>query len=346
MLLEERKATEVAYLSNKPTIAIVGGSGYIGSWTAYKMLESYNVRVIDIKDPPERIKDHVEFMKTDVREYEALKKALDGVDVVIYTAIIQIPQINEQKQLAYEVNILGLQNACRIVDESDTAKALILSGSWHVFGEHGIEGVIREDFGLRPDKVEPRARLYAINKIGQETIVRIYDEMSEKIFGIIRMGTVLGEGMPKKTAANIFIERGIRGETLTPYKHSMYRPMLYVDVLDIAKAFKAFVDRVFSGDIKKDNKGSLSHIVNVVWHEPITIYDLAVIIKSLIEKHTNGKISPEIEIVDTGQPMVYNEDDKKKLRVDTTKVKELLGIEKLASPEEVLERLILARLKK
>jgi nucleoside-diphosphate-sugar epimerase len=36
--------------------------------------------------------------------------------------------------------------------------------------------------------------------------------MSEKIFGIIRMGTVLGDGMLEKTAANIFIERALRGE--------------------------------------------------------------------------------------------------------------------------------------
>jgi len=48
-------------------------------------------------------------------------------------------------------------------------------------------------------------------KIAQESIVRFYDEMSEKVFGIVRMGTVLGEGMPEKTAANIFITNGLRG---------------------------------------------------------------------------------------------------------------------------------------
>ena len=35
-----------------------------------------------------------------------------------------------------------------------------------------------------------RARLYALSKMAQEAIVRFYDEMSNKIFGIIRMGTV------------------------------------------------------------------------------------------------------------------------------------------------------------
>lgn len=60
--------------------------------------------------------------------------------------------------------------------------------------------------------------------------------MSDKIYGIIRMGTVLGVGMPERPATNIFITRGLRGEPITPYKHSMYRPMLYVDIEDVCKA--------------------------------------------------------------------------------------------------------------
>jgi hypothetical protein len=54
--------------------------------------------------------------------------------------------------------------------------------------------------------------------------------MTPKIFGIIRMGPVLGEGMPEKTAANIFIENGVAGKPLTPFKNSMYRPMSYADI--------------------------------------------------------------------------------------------------------------------
>jgi len=47
--------------------------------------------------------------------------------------------------------------------------------------------------------------------------VRIHDEMSEKIYGTIRMGTVLGDGMPEKTAANIFLTRGLKGEAIKAY---------------------------------------------------------------------------------------------------------------------------------
>ena len=100
-----------------------------------------------------------------------------------------------------------------------------MSGSWHTMGERKLRGIVDEEFGFRPDKVEDRARLYALSKIGQETIVRFYDEMSAKTYSIIRMGTVLGADMPKKTAANIFIENGLVGKPLTPYRHSLYRPV-------------------------------------------------------------------------------------------------------------------------
>jgi nucleoside-diphosphate-sugar epimerase len=73
--------------------------------------------------------------------------------------------------------------------------------------------------------------------MAQEATVRFFDEMTSKTFGIIRMGTVLGDDMPVKTAANIFIENGLAGKPLTPFKQSMYRPMLYVDIKDIAKAY-------------------------------------------------------------------------------------------------------------
>ena len=133
---------------------------------------------------------------------------------IIHASIVQIPLITEQKRRGFEVNFLGTQNVCRIVDEIPRIKCLILSGSWHTIGERGLKGIIDEEFGFRPDKVEDRARLYALSKMAQGSIVRFYDEMSEKIFGVIRMGTVLGEGMPEKTAANIFVENVLKGKAV------------------------------------------------------------------------------------------------------------------------------------
>jgi len=139
---------------------------------------------------------------------------------------------------------------------------MILASSWHTVGERELKGMINEEFGFRPDKVEDRARLYVLSKIAQESIVRSYDEVSDKIYGIIRMGTVLAEGMPEKTAANIFMERGLKGEAITPYRYSMHRLMLYVNIGDICQAFEIYAKKILSNEIVKSDN-SLAHIVNV-----------------------------------------------------------------------------------
>jgi len=326
----------------KSRIGIVGGSGFIGSSLAKHLSSVFEVKILDVKEPNDRTFNYA-FEFCDVRDYIQVKEGLKEVDLVIHTAIIQIPLINENKRLAYEVNFLGTHNVCKAVDELPNIKGMILAGSWHTIGERELSGVINEEFGYRPDKVEDRARLYALSKVAQEAIVRFYDEMSDKIYGIIRMGTVLGEGMPEKTAANIFITRGLRGEPITPYKHSMYRPMLYVDIEDIVKSYETFAKKILNDEIEKTGN-SLSYIVNVYYPEPIIILELAEFVRDAIVKYTNGKIVPPIEVVDQGKPMLFTKEDKYRIKVDITKAKKLLGLEKLISPRESIEKIVKHRL--
>jgi UDP-glucose 4-epimerase len=232
---------------------------------------------------------------------------------------------------------------CQAVFSNERTKGLIGAGTWHTIGERNLTGIINEEFGFRPDMVEERAKLYALSKIAQESILRYYSSMSSKVFGVIRMGTVLGESMPEKTAANIFIDRGLKGFSITPYKQSMYRPMLYVDIADICRAYQVYVEKILSAPI--GNSSSLSTIINVYHPEPITIIDLAKIVQEQIASKTNGTVNPKIDVVDSGQPMMFNENDKTNIRVDISKAKQFLGWNNLISPRESLATIIDGRLK-
>jgi UDP-glucose 4-epimerase len=338
--MEELTAIKVA-----KTIAITGGAGYIGSSLATKLSKFYKIKLLDIREPTVKFNNDVNFERCDITDYEKLKRLLNDVDLVMHASIIQIPTINDQKRLAFDVNVIGTQNVCKAVDESKQAKGLILSGSWHTIGEKELKGVINEEFGFRPDKVEDRARLYVLSKMAQEAIVRFYDEMTPKIFGIIRMGTVLGDGMPEKTAANIFIENGILKKPLTPYKNSMYRPMLYADINDICLAYEKFAEKIIDGKIVKGSNSAL-HILNVYCPQPITIIELAELSKEAIRKESKGTIDPEIRIVDTGQPSIFSEKGKNLISVDATKAIKFLEIERLKSPKESIEELVKVRLSK
>lgn len=320
-------------------IAIVGGAGFIGKSLAEHLSKRFEVRILDVQKPPEHLKAFVDYVHCDVRKNVEVADGVADVDLVIHTAIVQIPLVNEQKSLGYAVNVLGTQNVCEAVGNNPKVKGMILAGTWHTIGERDLKGIIDEEFGFRPDKVEERARLYALSKMAQEAIVRLYDEMSVKIYGIIRMGTVLGGGMPPETAASIFIRRGLRGEPITPFRHSMHRPMLYVDVRDICKAYENYVSYALNGKFRKD-ENSLAHIVNVYYPRPIAILELAEIVRKTIIKCTDGKVRPEVKILDKGIPPLFKKEEKNRIRVRIDKAKKLLGLEKLRNPEESLTKII------
>ena len=326
------------------TVVIFGGSGVVGYSVAEHLSSTgyFRPRIADIREPPE-LKPNMEYVGCDVRNRQAVERALKGADVALNMAIIQIPDINERRRLAYEVNILGTINICEAVAKSPTVKGMIQAGSWHVFGDVELRGIIDESFGFRPDKVEPRARLYALHKVGQEVLVRIFDEMCEKPFCVVRQGTVLGKRMPVKAAASIFIEQALRGGPVTPYKHSAHRPMLFAYLGDVCKAFETLVEKVLDGSLRGQGD-SLSKVVNICYPESMTVLELAQMVCELVAELTNGRLRPEVQIVNKGLPSLFSSEEKLKIHVDVSRTKELLGLSRLTSPREALREVIEARL--
>lgn len=307
---------------------------------ALYLKDEYAVTVADVRPPGQN--DGLRFVHCDVRNPKDVDGVLEDASVALYFSIIQIPRINEERRLGYEVNVMGLQNVCDAVLRSPASKGLVLAGTWHVFGERGLNGTIDETFGSRPDMVEERAKLYALSKVVQEGIVRLYDEVAVdtgKVFGVIRMGTVLGAGMPELTAANLFIKKAISGESLTPYRHSMYRPMLYVDIHDICRGYGVYVSKIINHRAEVEG-GSLGHIVNLFWPEPITILELAELVRDVFVEETGGRTSPKIRIEDKGIPESFSENAKSMFKVDARKVATFLSMSSMTSPRDSLKSLI------
>jgi UDP-glucose 4-epimerase len=335
------KASIESNLSGKK-IAIVGGSGFVGSNIAGSLSKDFDVMVLDVSPPPFDVAQHVSFRECDVRDYNALKEDLLGVDLVINTAIIQIPLISKSKRQAYEVNVVGTQNICRAVDEIDSVRALLLSGSWHVIGERGLQGRIDESFGYRPDMVDSRSREYVLCKMAQEAIVRLYNEMSPKAFVTLRLGTVLGEGMPKETAANIFISNAIEGKSITPFSHSASRPMLYVDIRDVCLAFRSLVKVLLSNGFEKQE--NVCHTLNVFYPSFITIMELAKMVRDSVRKLSHGSIKPDIKVVETDLPKVRFLPGNRRPTIDVSNARKLLRMKQLTHPRFSIERIVKRRM--
>jgi UDP-glucose 4-epimerase len=327
-----------------PKVVVFGGAGYLGSSISQFMKKDFGITVADIK-PPNSL-EGLRFEKCDVRDPSRVKEVLKDASVALYLSVVQIPQINTEKSLGYQVNVMGLQNACEATMQSPTMRGLVHSGTWHVFGEKGLEGVVDESYGFRPDNVEERAKIYALCKITQESIIRLYAEMGAsagKTFSVIRTGTVLGEGMPEPTAASIFIRNGLKGEPLTPFANSMYRPMLYVDLLDVCRAYSNLVMRILNGEIAS-GQGNPPSVVNLFWPVPITILELAELIRDVIKEKTNGRIVPPIQIKQTDQPALFGATDKDKIKVNLSRAKSFLGMNTLTDPRDSIRRIVQSRI--
>lgn len=133
--------------SKTTKIGIIGGSGYIGHSLAKYLRARFKVKILDIARP--RGLEDIDYAYCDVRKRESVEKGLKDVDLVIHTAIVQIPLINERKKMGYEVNYKGTQNVCEAVEANPRIKGLVLASSWHSIGERGLKGVIDEEFGAR-----------------------------------------------------------------------------------------------------------------------------------------------------------------------------------------------------
>jgi len=329
--------------STKMKIAVIGGSGFVGSNIARSLSSNFQIRILDMHPPPPDLAE-LEFQQCDVRTYDNVSKALLGTDLVVHTAIIQIPLITKMKRYAYEVNVLGTQNVCKAVDETDSIKGVLLTGSWHVMGERELQGKIDEAFGYRPEMVDSRAREYVLCKTAQEAIMNLYNQMSSKAYAIIRTGTVLGEGMPKETAANIFISNALDGKSITPFSHSSARPMLYVDIQDVCAAFTSLSRMILQGRIEKKEEDDY-RTVNTFYPDFVTIAELAQIVKDSVHKISNGSIDPEIKIVDTGQPKQTYFSGSDKPTIDVTRAQKLLGVKQLTHPRVSIDRIVKCRMK-
>ena len=142
------------------TILITGGAGFIGSHVADELLASgYRVRVLDVLSEqvhgegqrrPDYLAPDVELLVGDIRDPDAVRSALDGVDAVYhFAAMVGVGQSMYQVGDYVGVNDLGTATLLQALIERPVEKLLVAS-SMSVYGEglyldaHGHEATVGE----------------------------------------------------------------------------------------------------------------------------------------------------------------------------------------------------------
>ena len=328
-------------------IAIVG-CGFLGTSLAKYLKDFFSVTTFDVFPQPKLLQNYnIEHKICDVTNFNQLQEKIETTSIIVHTVATNLANI-PSNSLAYDINVRGTQNVCETVSKNESIRGMILCSSWHVYGDQNIFGEINEDYGYRPDQVEERAKIYVLSKVIQDCIVRFFGKkQDEKIFGIFRLGTILDYNMRDDTAAGKFIIKALAGDDVTPYKHSMNKPMFFVSMNDVCKSFKSFIDYILTKD--KKNIPKVDHTFNLMYPTSMKIIDLANSIIDSVKKNSNGKILPKLSIVDLGIEGIDSQiqhQARAMTQIDISKINEYLNISSLTKPEDVIDQIIRSRLDK
>ncbi|RYG47460.1 NAD-dependent epimerase/dehydratase family protein [bacterium] len=150
------------------SVLITGGAGFIGSHLADELLANgYRVRVLDSLVPqvhgaegkrPDYLTEDVELVVGDVRNPEAVKRALDGIDHVYhYAALVGVGQSMYDIARYTEVNNVGTATLLEALIERPV-QHLVIASSMSLYGEGLYQ---REDGTVAEAKDRPIEQLKA-----------------------------------------------------------------------------------------------------------------------------------------------------------------------------------------
>jgi dTDP-L-rhamnose 4-epimerase len=129
-------------------VLVTGGAGFIGSHTVDRLLErGLAVRVLDSLHPqvhpggarPNHLPADVELVRADVRDLDAVRRAVRGVSRIVHLAAeTSVGQSMYQSDVHVDVNVRGTATLFRAIrDEGVDVERVVLSSSRAVYGEGG-----------------------------------------------------------------------------------------------------------------------------------------------------------------------------------------------------------------
>ncbi|MHC5034607.1 MAG: SDR family oxidoreductase [Planctomycetota bacterium] len=149
------------------TYLVTGGAGFIGSHIVDALLaEGHRVRVLDNfatgrRENLAHVMDKIELIEGDVRDQEAVHRAVQGAEYVLHQAALpSVPRSIKDPLATHEVNATGTLNILLAARESGV-KRVVYASSSSVYGDTP-ELPKREDMTPRPKSP------YAVSKLAGE----------------------------------------------------------------------------------------------------------------------------------------------------------------------------------
>ncbi len=306
----------------KGRVLLTGGAGFIGSYIAERLLlAGYSVRVLDALIPqvhptgewPTYLSPEVERVRADVRDADAVRRALADVDVVSHHAArVGVGQSQYEIEGYVDGNMRGTATLLDVlVNSRHRVRRLVVAASMSSYGEGAYRcascGIVRP--GLRNlEQMQakhweppcPRCRgaltpvptdetqecqsnsIYALSKKSQEDMVLMIGQTYDIPAIALRYFNVFGPRQslqnPYTGVAAIFLSRILSGNRPVVYEDGA-QARDFVSVHDIAEVNLRAIESTVCG------------AVNVGTGQPHGIADIARTLAKLVGKDIEPEIS-------------------------------------------------------
>ena len=152
-------------------VLVTGGAGFIGSHLADRLLaQGHEVRALDNLDPqvhpagerPDYLDDEVELQVGDVRDHDAVRRALDDVDAVVhFAAAVGVGQSMYEIERYTSINAIGAAVVLEeVLERRDEIEKLLVASSMSIYGEGQYGNPQTGESGLAPG-LRPDSQLAA-----------------------------------------------------------------------------------------------------------------------------------------------------------------------------------------
>ncbi|TNE76724.1 MAG: SDR family NAD(P)-dependent oxidoreductase [Bacteroidetes bacterium] len=255
-------------------ILITGGAGFIGSNLAKRLVnDGHEVVVLDNLLRGNKLDkatfDQIKFIQGDVRDYETVKKASRGCDLIFhFAAVLGVDVVADNPVETMDVEVIGTRNVV-IAAEANNVKKIMYASTSGIYGHSAIENALTEEV-----LVDPRTS-YAMAKRYNEIYLASHNEEKGMDVVSLRFFNVYGENQDNRMVIPRFFEQAIAGRDITVFgTGKQTRDFTFID--DTVEACVRLMSV----------KGC--HIINIANEAEWCIEDVAVRIKDITK--SNSKI--------------------------------------------------------